>query len=323
MGVRQYTKQSASIPRDGGGPETNPERSLTLLIDGTALNVPETDAEGYQKFRANVARLSQRMPDRLPQEEKLALIREVLREFETYRGTAETALRERQAGWRALAAALLNELLANLGISASSPSARPLLNQMGQLTTGPEIEAYRASLEAFLRPGGAAGPLGTTAQLRAADRSTANDNAAGLHGGGAAIDHLGRVMETGRRGFVAMFAMSCLDVINQRFGMDAVEDCLMAVSAFLTHSLRGDDRIFHWSDSSLLAILLDRPNEQIVSAELQRIASQNRDITIRVGGRIVMLRIPLTFELIPIERLKSADEIGRLSGTRATQGNRR
>lgn len=323
MGARQFTKQTGMSPLEAGAPGENSERSLTLLIEGAALNMPELDAESYQLFRANVARLSQQMPDRLPQEEKLASIREVLREFETYRGGAESAVRERQAGWRALAASLLHELLANLGIPASSTSASPLLRQIGQLTTAPEIEACRASLEDFLRPGGAAASHAAASQLRKADRSTANDNAAGLRGGGAAIEHLAGVMAAGRGGFVTLFRMSCLDVINQRFGMDAVEDCHMAVSAFLTHSLRSDDRIFHWSDSSLLAILLDRPNEHIVTAELQRIASQNRDITIKVSGRIVMLRIPLAFELIPIEKLKSADEIARLSGTQTVQGNGR
>jgi GGDEF domain-containing protein len=215
-----------------------------------------------------------------------------------------------------LAATLLHELLANLGIRATSPSASPLLGQVGQLTTAVEIEACRASLEEFLRPGGAAGSHAAALQLRKADRSTANDNAAGLRGGWAAIEHLDSVMKAGRHRFVTLFRMSCLDVINQRFGMDAVEDCLMALSAFLTHSLHGDDRIFHWTDSLLLAILLKRPNEQIVTAELQRIANQNRDITINMTGRIVMLRIPLAFELIPIERLHTADEIGRLTGTR-------
>lgn len=322
MGVRQFTRQAGPSALEAGTPAENAERCLTLLIDGAALNMPELSAEDYQRFRANVARLSQQMPDRLPQEEKMTLIREVVREFESYRGAAETAVRERQAGWRALSTGLLHELLANLGIPAASSSASSLLRQMGQLTTAPEIDACRASLEDFLRPGGV-GRGEAASQLRRADRSTANDNAAGLRGGGAAIEHLAQVMEKGRRGFVTLFRMSCLDVINQRFGMDAVEDCLMAVSAFLTHSLRSEDRIFHWSDSSLLAIVLDRPNEQIVAAELQRIASQNRDITINVNGRIVMLRIPMTFELIPIERLKSADEIARLSGTRSVQGSGR
>jgi GGDEF domain-containing protein len=108
-------------------------------------------------------------------------------------------------------------------------------------------------------------------------------------------------------------------MICERFGIEAVQDCLMAVSAYLTHTLRRDDAIFHWSDSTLLAIVLDRPTEQILTAELERIASQNRDITINVGGRVVMLRIPLGFELIPIERLTSASDINRLSGHRVVK----
>jgi GGDEF domain-containing protein len=108
-------------------------------------------------------------------------------------------------------------------------------------------------------------------------------------------------------------------MICERFGIEAMQDCLMAVSAYLTYTLRRDDAIFHWSDSTLLAVVLDRPNEQILTAELERIASQNRDITINVGGRVVMLRIPLGFELIPIERLTSASDINRLSGHRVVQ----
>jgi len=50
----------------------NPERVLTLVVDGTALGVPEVDGEEYKEFRANVAKLALRLPDRLPEEEKLA-----------------------------------------------------------------------------------------------------------------------------------------------------------------------------------------------------------------------------------------------------------
>jgi GGDEF domain-containing protein len=187
------------------------------------------------------------------------------------------------------------------------------------MVTAEEIEGARSALEEFLRPGGHERRNSRTAALKVADRTTANDNAAGLRGGGAAVEHLARVMEQGRHGFVVLFQLGCLDMICERFGIEAMQDCLMAVSAYLTHTLRRDDAIFHWSDSTLLAVVLDRPNEQILTAELERIASQNRDITINVGGRVVMLRIPLGFELIPIERLTSASDINRLSGHRVVQ----
>jgi GGDEF domain-containing protein len=94
--------------------------------------------------------------------------------------------------------------------------------------------------------------------------------------------------------------------------MEAVQDSLMAVSAFLTSSLRNDDAIYHWSDSSLLAVLQSPTTEQILTAAMRRIVDNNRDITIQIGGRSVMLRIPLEFEITPIDSLRTADDLRKL-----------
>lgn len=48
--------------------------------------------------------------------------------------------------------------------------------------------------------------------------------------------------------------MRYLEAIGERFGTETVEDCLMAVSAYVTHSLHSDYAIFHWTDASLPAI---------------------------------------------------------------------
>jgi GGDEF domain-containing protein len=319
MNLQQFTSLGASLKEKGEAIPANDERHLTLLIDGAASKVLEVDREGYLEFRSKVERLSRLMRDGITDEEKPIFIREVVHEFEIYRGASQAAIREQQSGWRTLGAMLLGELLANLGISAAAPSAGPLVQKLAQLNTASDIAAYRVALEQFLHPGGEGTTVAKAAHLRVADRSTENTNAAGLRGGGSAIEHLARVMADGRKGFVVLFRLSCLEMISERFGTDAVEDCLMAVSAYLTHSLNSDDAIFHWTDSSLLAILLDRLSQQIAAAELQKIASQNREITINVGSRAVMLRVPLTFELIPIDQLKSAEDISRLSGSRIAQ----
>jgi len=100
--------------------------------------------------------------------------------------------------------------------------------------------------------------------------------------------------------------------------MDVVQDCLMAVSNFLTESLRSDDFVFHWSDSSLVAILQARPNENILTVELRRIASNHRDIAIQVNGRPIMLRVPLEFDITAISRLTSAEDLYRLTPAEAS-----
>jgi GGDEF domain-containing protein len=144
-----------------------------------------------------------------------------------------------------------------------------------------------------------------------------NDNAAGLRGGGAAVEYLRKVMDRAGDGFVVVFRLSCLDVISTRFGLDAVHDCLMSISAFLTSSLQSDDAIFHWSDSALMAILQGRVNEQILTAELQRIISRHRESTVTIGGRSIMLRIPIAYELTPISVLQSPEDLYRLPARKA------
>jgi GGDEF domain-containing protein len=291
----------------------NVERCLTLLVEGMALNVPEIDAGAYKAFRANLSRLSMQLPDRLPDNEKLELIRSILAEFESYRNLTETTLRERVTGWRGLVKTLFGELLTSLDMDAKSPAAAPLAQNIVNLATAEDIQNWSKNLEQLLHPHDAEGNALGLAALKTTNCSTANDNAAGLRGGGAAVEYVEKIMKRGGMGFVALFRLSCLEVIEKRFGPEAVQDCLMAVSAFLTSCLHSDDAIFHWSESSLLAILQGRANEQILTAELNRIVSQNRESSIQVEGRSIMLRIPLSFELTPISRLRTADDLYRLS----------
>jgi GGDEF domain-containing protein len=304
-GSSSTEKKAAELP--------NPERVLTLVVEGAALGVPEVDPEIYKEFRTNVAKLALQLPDRLPEEEKLAQVRLVLREFENYRSRSEAELRNRTTEWRAVVSFLFRELLRSLGIDASAPNPAGLIRKLAGVNTAQGAQEFHDRLEAFLHPAGAESAPAEASQFRTADHSTENLNASGLRGGGTAIEHVKRLLESGGKAFIVLFRLSCLNMINQRFGPEAVEDCLMAVSAFLTQSLNSDDAIYHWSDSSLLAILQGRANDQILTAELERIAMQNRETSVIIGGRATMLRIPITFDVTPIERLKSADDLYKIT----------
>jgi len=277
-----------------------------------AESMPRIDPKTYSEFRGTAARMALQIPDRMDNADRMTVVNAILHEFDNYRIGVENALRERQKGWRSLTARLVRELLASLGVRLDSPTAQPLVEGTDRLATAEEIGRYRELLDGFLelRQGGGDEEI---SPLKVADTSTSNENAAGLLGGGAAIEQLKKAMERGLSGHVVIFHLSCLDMVSRRFGPEAVQDCLMAVSAYLTSALHSDDMIFHWSDSSLVAILLGRPNEHILTAEINRIAAKNSDINVSIGGRSVMLRIPFSFELTPIERLKTADELYKLS----------
>lgn len=314
MNLRQMTGLGGSSSADKRPLELpNPERVLTLVVEGAALGVPEVDVDSYKAFRANVAKLSLQLADRLPEEEKLAQVRLVLREFENYRSRSETELRNRTTEWRAVVGFLFRELLGSLGIDARAQNPAGLIQELTDVTTAQNALEFHDRLEAFLHPAGADSAPAEASKFRTTDHSTENLNAAGLRGGGSAVEHVKRLLESGSGGFIVLFRLSCLNMINQRFGPEAVEDCVMAVSAFLTQSLRSEDSIYHWSDSSLLAILQGRANDQILTAELERIAMQNRETTVNIDGRATMLRIPITFDVTPIARLKSADDLYKIT----------
>ena len=91
-------------------------------MEGAATGIPEIGEQSYRAFRSKIEVLSRQLPDRLPDEEKLALIRAILHEFESYRNSAETTMREQLAGWRALLATLLAELSAALDSTRHHPT---------------------------------------------------------------------------------------------------------------------------------------------------------------------------------------------------------
>jgi hypothetical protein len=310
-----------SNPPDNKGLKAlNAERCLTLMAEGAALNMLDIDADTYKIFRSQISQLTTQIPDRRSDDEKLSQIRVIIKEFEGYRNNTESLLRGRISGWRTLSDNLFHELLARVGIDPASPSAAPLVSKMASLVTAEDLQSYQKSLTDFLHPIAEDGSiLNIAAPLKVEDRTTDNDNAAGLRGGGSAVERLKSIMEHGGKGFIVLFRLGCLDIISERFGLEAVQDSLMAVSAFLTHCLHSDDAIYHWSDSTLLAILQGRISEPIVSAELHRIASRNRDITVIIDGRTIMLRIPLEFELTPIDRLHSANDLYKISAGHAAQ----
>lgn len=314
MSLRQKTGWGKpATPEQDESTTPNVEKCLTPLAEGAAASMLAIDPAAYTEFRGRVSELAFRMRDGLPDDDKLALIQSVLHEFEQYRKRSEDELRDRVSGWRTLVSKLLADLLVRTGIDPGSADAAPLVQRVASLLTSQEIHGFLTQLADYLRVGSVDAKQSTASRLSLADRTTENDNAAGLRGGGVAVDHVRRIMERGSTGFVVLFQLNCLDMIGERFGMEAVQDSLMAVSAFLTHSLRSDDAIYHWSGSSLLAVLQTPATMPILTAAMRRIVDTNRDITIQIGGRSVMLRIPLEFEITAISQLRNAEDLHKLT----------
>ena len=179
---------------------------LSLLAEGTAINAIEVEEQSYKDFRGSVSKLAIQIPDHMPMADKLAIVQGIVQEFENYRKkTKKRCAIGRPVGARS-AMQLFREVLRALGIDKGAPGVAALAQVIAGLTTAEEIGGYGERVVRFLHPGeGEAG--GPASPLKMADRSTTNNNASGLNGGGIAVERLRKVMEAGSGGFVALFSL--------------------------------------------------------------------------------------------------------------------
>jgi GGDEF domain-containing protein len=291
-------------------------RALGLLLEGAAINFVQPDPEAYARMRSAILRNSIRLAEPLSEANLLLAVQAILREFDAYRSHTEETIEGRRKEWRHVVAMLSQRLLEQGNFKPESEEWRVAKAALASAVTAEEIQSLRDQLQrTFLRTGAEA--TAREAKLtEEQDRSVANDNAAGLRGGGAAIEHVRTMIAKSRPGYIGLFRLSCLDVVGERFGQEGIQDCLMAVSAFLIENLRAEDSVYHWSESSLLAVCDRKIREDILSAELNRVLQRNRDFTIQIAGSTIMLRIPIELELFPIDVFQSADDLQKIPSKR-------
>jgi GGDEF domain-containing protein len=241
-------------------------------------------------------------------------------EFETYRAESEACVEARQKEWRHTVHALTFLLAQQFQLDPRSSRLSDVTLDLSAAVTSEQVEALRAKLQNLFQRMEETATTRQQEEIEEQDRSLANDNAAGLRGGGAAIEHLRSMIAANRPGYVGLFRLSCLDVVGERFGVEGTQDCLMAVSAFLTGNLRHEDSVYHWSETSLLAICDRKVREDMIHAELNRILARNRDFTIKIGDRTIMLRIPIELQLFPLAHFTSADDLQSFPFTRVATG---
>lgn len=294
---------------------SNADRRLVQLTQELALAMPLLDAQANQQLHDEIDSLLQQFTAKTSEAEKNQLAHRILAGFEAYAHHAENTRHDQIVCWHETITMLFYSLLRLQSISLDHPAVIALLERIKHLSSSRDIQEWKNAVSSFLHPAQDPPEDAFSSALHATDTSSNNDNPFGLFGGGAAIEWLRTYMQEKRSGFIVFFHLFCLDVIRMRFGQEAVEDCLITVAANFTTSLQNKDRIYHWSDASLLAILQDRPSEIILNAELEHIVAQHRESTIKIAGRSIMIRLPITFEIYPIRRLRDPEDLFQTFGT--------
>jgi GGDEF domain-containing protein len=287
-------------------------RALGLLLEGAAINLPQIDPDLHRRFRSGILRSSIAITKPQSEPDLLGTVASLVREFEAYRVDCEAEIESRHKEWRQLAVALMHLLAARDSVDQKSELWAKITSSLVAAVTTIEIESVRGTLQKLFHLSGEEQAAKRVEEADEQDRSTANDNAAGLRGGGAAIEHVRSMIASSRPGYVGLFSLNCLDVVGERFGPEGIQDCLMTVSAFLIQNMRSEDSVYHWSESSLLAVCDRKVREDILAAELNRVLARNRDFTINIGERAIMLRIPIDLQIYPITQFATVEDLQNL-----------
>lgn len=294
---------------------SNADRRLIQLTQELSQVMPILDAQANHRLRNEISTLLQQFTAKTSEAEKNQLTHGILSAFESYAHRTENARHDQIACLHETITMLFYSLLRQQNVAPDHPAAAALVERIRHLSSCQDIQTWKTSVDRFLHPVQDPPEDAFFAALNTTDTSSNNDNPFGLFGGGAAIEYLRAHMKEKQSGFIVLFHLSCLDVIRMRFGQEAVEDCLISVAANFTASLQSKDRIYHWSDASLLAILQSRPSKIILNAELEHIVEQHRESTITIAGRSIMVRLPITFEIYPVHLLKEPEDLLQIFDT--------
>ena len=291
-------------------------RALGLLLEGAAINLPQIDPEIHRRFRSGILRSSISLVQPQSESDLLNIVASIVHELETYRTDSEVTLEARLKEWRQTASLLMHQLGDRDKVDQRTELWASCTTSLASVAAVDEIQSLRTKLQQLFQTSGEEQAAKRVEEAEEQDRSTANDNAAGLRGGGAAIEHVRSMIASSRPGYVGLFRLNCLDVVGERFGPEGIQDCLMTVSAFLIQNMRSEDSVYHWSESSLLAVCDRKIREDILTAELNRVLARNRDFTINIGDRAIMLRIPIDLQLYPISHFATVEDLQHLSKPR-------
>ena len=136
------------------------------------------------------------------------------------------------------------------------------------------------------------------------------DAVTGLPDSRKAVDAIVAAWDRRDEYLAAVFAVRRLDAINTRFGFQAGDEVLRAISDQLATVFARNHVLFRWRGPYLVALIDRKSAESRVTPELQRLASTRLQHTLAMKDREVLLSVSLVWALVPLQA-KSIDDMVR------------
>jgi len=111
-----------------------------------------------------------------------------------------------------------------------------------------------------------------------------------------AEDDLARARQRGK-GYVAVLPVDGLELVNQRFGPEAMDTVVRFFAEYLREHLVEGDRLYRWCPGAFLACVERQEAADTVRAELARYASAKLELALAHHGKEILLPLRSTWVL--------------------------
>jgi GGDEF domain-containing protein len=320
----------------GKAPGSDPEekssslvRIIGLLIEGLALHSVDFDSEQHGAFRLAIREVAKRFERAIYFQDFLALAGEANKMIQSYGESVEKYIRFLTTE-KHLAINLLSESLLRV-CNSSDKSAEALrhvekdLKNASQLddmrllraklaevvdTVCQEAKRHEQQVKTLLEQVSESGGLALGAR----------DPITGLSTLKRAEARINEVANSGRQGFVLVFFLRNVDVVNRRFGYAAGDAVLQKFTAYLRKKFVGLDQLFRWRGPCFLVVVERTGSLETFRVEAERVGSRGPEQEVEGNGKSMLFRLTAANAVFPIGRAQdNSDLSGKIDRFAAEQ----
>ena len=292
-------------------------RAIQQLLEGVALHSVEFDAAPVAEFRNAIREIAERFRVVTDYKDYPVLAGEANKKIHNYHSLVERFVRDLLVE-KQLALELLTKSLLRVCHSSekTAETLRRIEKDLGQASQVENVRDLRGKLNDCL------GTLCLEAELQEAQfkelkqrvsESSSSlepiDQVTGLSNLKSAEFRIRELAEAGRQGFVLVFFLKNIDVVNRRFGYEAGDEVLRKFAKYLKSQFRSTERLFRWRGPCFVAIAERFGSLDTIQAEAYKMGIRGPEAEVEGNGKSMLIRMTAATAAFAIPKGGAAFEI--------------
>jgi diguanylate cyclase (GGDEF)-like protein len=291
--------------------ESSMLRVAQLLLHGIGTNAIRCDPEEYLQFRESMEQTAAALADCADGPETMMQAGGAVRSLEDYNRRTAHLLRERGSELQSMVK-MLTTAISEISTAGEENVSR-LRHIEGEISSAAQIEDVRAvrahlsvclgeiRMEADRQKLAASSAVNRLKQdLERLQINQLTDAVTRLPVRAQAVELISNACESGQPAFAAVMAIDRLQTVNTTYGSEAGDQLLRYFSGYIRRSLPSEDRLFRWTGTSLLALVVRPIRTEALRDEIRHLMEQNLEHTVRTATRSIRLPVTARWAVFPL-----------------------